>query len=106
MRILFSICLLALLTTTNAMAQSSHFFANQDIQAQMPQAFVLQPAAASFLQAFATVSTHDGDALVQLIQSDPELQTAVNNWAQLSWEQRIPVLQKIFMIECGWLNRQ
>ena len=75
------------------------FFASAEKQALAPKAFALQPAALPFLQA------HDSSAdRVALTAALREGVPDLHNFDQLSWQDKIPVLQRVFDIECKTLG--
>lgn len=97
---------LLLILSVNAQAQTSRFFANPDVQAQAPAAFALQPEASAFVQGLDQETLPQRQALIQAIQADPELVTAVANWETLSIDEQIPFLRKIFVLECQVMGIQ
>lgn len=75
------------------------FFASAEKQALAPKAFALQPAALPFLQA------HDSSAdRVALTAALREGVPDLHNFANLSWEDKVPVMQRVFDIECQTLG--
>nr|WP_010133687.1 hypothetical protein [Microbulbifer agarilyticus] len=96
MRLFTAITLILCSAWANA---AGGFFANPELQRQMPAAFALQPEAQAFLApAFQQTIAH-GDALVAAIQQDAELAQAIADWPSLTIEQQIPHLKRVFAIE-------
>jgi hypothetical protein len=82
-----------------ALAETSRFFANAEIQRQYPLAFALQPEAFGFVQIFDRVSATERQKLAQAILHDAELNQAIQNWEQLTVYEQVPFLRKIFALE-------
>lgn len=75
------------------------FYATQKLQSQAPQAFALQPEARAFVLAAQSKTITDANKLVKLILADDDLVTALSHWEQLSINEQIPFLRKIFALE-------
>lgn len=82
-----------------ASTESSSFFANPEIQAQAPKAFALQKEAAVFVEKMEKNTLVEREAIVQAIQSDADLKNAVTNWQELTIEEQVPYLRRVFDIE-------
>ncbi|MBY6210125.1 hypothetical protein KUV95_01025 [Microbulbifer agarilyticus] len=96
MRLFTATCLFFCSVWANA---AGSFYANPELQRQMPAAFALQPEAQAFLApAFQQTIAH-GDALVAAIQQDAELAQAIADWPKLTIEQQAPYLKRVFAIE-------
>ncbi|WP_298439734.1 hypothetical protein [uncultured Ferrimonas sp.] len=76
------------------------FFANQSLQQQAPQAFVLQPQAEGFLRSAWPQTQQQGLALAAAIIEDDELAEAVSVWPELTFAKQQPLLQRIFELQC------
>ena len=90
---------LSIFGSVNSFAENSRFYANQNVQAESPTAFALQPEAASFVREVIQITKAEGEILVAAIAADPELLAAIANWEQLSIEEQIPYLRKVFALE-------
>lgn len=87
-------------------AAPSKFFANDEIQKKAPAGFALQPESAQFVrQLLATTEVHRRQ-LAQMILADQELKSALQKWEQLSIDEQIPYLKKIFHLETTLLGIQ
>lgn len=75
------------------------FFANRDIQDQAPGAFALQKQAVAFVHRIDQATRPERDALVDAILAEPELKDAIARWRDLTIEEQIPFLRRIFQIE-------
>lgn len=97
-------CALATTLFSTSAAADAKFFANPELQKQMPAAFALQPQAHSFLQPAFKQTITDGDRLVAAIRADRELAQAIARWPSLSMEQQIPYLQRLFALEVATMG--
>ncbi len=85
--------------STSSFAQDS-FFANPEIQRKAPQAFALQGEASKFVLGLDKDTLSTRELLVKALQADSELSIAILNWNQLSMDEQIPYLKRVFEIEC------
>lgn len=93
---LFAVVLLSVAPLAQA---ASSFYATQELQSQYPQAFALQPEAQAFVETAQAKTIEDANKLVELILADDDLVSALSNWRQLSIDQQIPHLRKVFALE-------
>ncbi|MCL1050587.1 hypothetical protein L2755_13250 [Shewanella abyssi] len=99
---LLSVSLLLMLVQLGVMPSvqaAGSFYATQELQSQSPQAFALQPEAQAFILAAQAKTIADANRLVELILADDGLVTALAYWEQLSINEQIPYLRKIFALE-------
>ncbi|MDO6610690.1 hypothetical protein Q4601_02540 [Shewanella sp. 1_MG-2023] len=75
------------------------FYANETLQRQAPDAFALQPEAHDFLVSAYALTIKDGDRLLGLIAEDKALTNAIQQWPEMTIEQQIPWLKKVFALE-------
>jgi len=75
------------------------FFANSEIQALAPKAFALQKESSVFVQEIEKNTLAERENLVKAIQSEPDLKSALANWQELTIEEQIPYLRRVFDIE-------
>ena len=75
------------------------FYANETLQRQAPDAFALQPEAHDFLVSAYALTIKDGDRLLGLIAEDKALTNAIQQWPEMTIEQQIPWLKKVFSLE-------
>ncbi|MCL1058014.1 hypothetical protein L2729_08360 [Shewanella gelidimarina] len=94
--LLFGLTLFGLIQPVQAAGQ---FYATQELQSQYPQAFALQPEAQAFVLAAQSKTVADANRLVELILADKSLVKALADWQQLSIDEQIPHLRKIFALE-------
>jgi hypothetical protein len=80
-------------------ALDPQFFANEDFLHRFPGASALHPDSLGFVVARATQTHAEADALVALIQSDPDLAAAVAGFSALSEPQRVKVMKRVFELE-------
>ncbi|MFC6635457.1 hypothetical protein [Microbulbifer taiwanensis] len=83
----------------SAAAAASDFYANPELQRQMPGAFALQPEARDFLAPAFRQTLQHGDALVAAIRKDAQLEKAIAQLASLSIGEQIPYLKRLFALE-------
>lgn len=81
-------------------ADPAKFFANAEVQRQMPLAFAVQAAALPALEAMTREAAPERDALVKAIRADRALKSAIDRFPSLSWAERLPVLKQVMAIEC------
>ncbi|WP_299594950.1 hypothetical protein [uncultured Microbulbifer sp.] len=84
---------------STAAVADAKFFANPELQEQMPSAFALQPQARGFLKPAFQQTVEQGNALVAAIRADKELAEAIARWPSLTMEQQIPYLKRVFALE-------
>ncbi len=89
----------AMAENKNQQAERAKFFANQQLQAQRPEAFVLQPKLKEFLVSAHQHVLSDAEKLLKEIAKDEALTQAINNWESLSIEQQLPWLKRVFELE-------
>ncbi len=94
---------LSLLFTLALNAQTNHFATNE-LQRLSPTAFALQPESKSFIVEAAAKASAEREALISLIQQDAQLKLNVEQFPNLSWDEKIVVLRKIFNLEVQALN--
>lgn len=89
------------LMTQNVMAENYNpkYFANESVQRLAPEAFALQPEASAFHKAAGKVSLHERQALIKLINKNPELKQDIISFKDLDWEKKEVVLRKVFALE-------
>ena len=75
------------------------FYANETLQRQAPDAFALQPEAHDFLVSAYALTIKDGDRLLDLIAEDKALTNVIQQWPEMTIEQQIPWLKKVFALE-------
>ncbi|MCX2794525.1 hypothetical protein OQJ62_06260 [Microbulbifer thermotolerans] len=92
---------LILILCSSAAVAASNFYANPQLQRQMPRAFALQPEAQSFLQPAFRQTQQQGDALVSAIRKDQQLEQAISQWPNLTIEEQIPHLKRLFKLEAA-----
>lgn len=104
---------LALMTLTFFMTQNLNaevlnpkYFANNAVQRLAPEAFALQPEASLFHKASKKISLAERHALINLINSYPELKNDILNFANLDWEKKEKVLRSVFALEVEALKIQ
>ena len=78
------------------------FFGNAQLQAQAPKAFGTSPAAQKFFEK--ADSRADRARLLEAIRGDAELMDKVSRFDQMGWDERIPVMQQVFDLECQTLG--
>ncbi|WP_323843976.1 hypothetical protein [Microbulbifer magnicolonia] len=98
-RLLLNTALLNAALWSAAAAAESDFYANQELQRQMPGAFALQPQARGFLKPAFAMTIRQADALVAAIEKDQALRDAIARWPELSIDEQIPHLKRIFALE-------
>ena len=89
-----------------AEAAPSKFFANDEIQKLAPAGFALQPESAPFIRNLQATTEFHRKKLAQLILSDEDLRQALQAWPNLTLEEQIPSLRKIFQLEVQLLGIQ
>ncbi|WP_282166502.1 hypothetical protein [Shewanella japonica] len=75
---------------------ADRFYANQALQQQAPQAFALQPQSDAFLAPAYALTISHADRLVGLINQDKNVTEAIANWSDLTIDEQIPWLKKVF----------
>jgi hypothetical protein len=78
---------------------TAEFIASDTLQKQIPEAFVLQPEAKSFLINSYAETLSTGDKLVELIRAEKDIVNAIKQWETLSFAEQTPILRRIFSIE-------
>lgn len=78
---------------------TAEFIANNALQKQMPEAFVLQPESQPFLINSYEETISTGDKLVELICAEKDIVKAIKHWETLSFTEQTPILRRIFAIE-------
>lgn len=98
-----SLLTLSLLCTLVLNAQSNHFATNE-LQRLTPTAFALQPESKNFLVEAAAKATSEREALIALVQQDAQLKLSIEQFPNLSWDEKTVVLKKVFNLEVQALN--
>jgi len=80
------------------------FFANQDFQAKVPSAFVLQPQTLPFVQQSLIKTRIQGHALFNVIHADGQLSDSISRFSQLQVEAKLNILKKVFQMEVALLK--
>lgn len=75
------------------------FFANEQIQQQAPKAFALQPENNVWLSATWQLTLEHADELLAKIAQDKQLTAAIANWPELTIDEQIPWLKRVFELE-------
>ena len=99
---------LALMTSmsTDLLAETPNpkYFANDKVQRLAPLAFALQIEASAFHKASKEISIKERQALVHLINSNPELKNNILGFKDLDWTKKEEVLREVFLKEVQSLN--
>lgn len=81
-------------------AKAARFFAHAEVEALAPGAFALQPESLAVLKELEKVAAPQRLALVRAIQADAALADQVRHFDRLSWAEQVPVLKRVFTLEC------
>ncbi|MEA9357940.1 hypothetical protein SHI21_17040 [Bacteriovorax sp. PP10] len=100
--------IMALVMTQNLMAETFNpkYFANEAVQRLAPEAFALRPEAAAFHSVSGKISLKERQALIKLINENPELKAEIVNFKNLDWEKKEKVLKTVFALEVKALKIQ
>lgn len=100
--------IMTVVLSQNLMAETFNpkYFANEAVQRLAPEAFALQPEAAAFHKAAGKVTLNERQALITLINGNPELKAEIVNFKNLDWEKKEEVLKKVFLLEVKALKIQ
>lgn len=92
----------------NLMAETFNpkYFANESVQRLAPEAFALRPEASAFHKAAGKTSLNERQALIKLINENPELKADIVNFKNLDWEKKEIVLRSVFALEVKALKIQ
>lgn len=80
------------------------FFAHAEIEAEAPEAFVLQRMGLPSLDEIARQAPTERKALIAAIRADKKLFSAITRFPHLNWDERISVLKYVFALECEVLG--
>lgn len=100
--ILISILLCCFSLSVNA--NPNKFFANPELQGQAPDAFALSKKNLKWLKLAHQQRDIDAKRFYLQLKSTPELYPSLKNWLNLSFEQRLQLLPKVFEVECAVLQ--
>jgi hypothetical protein len=101
---ILTICLLFGLTISSHKSLAASFYATAELQMKTPLAFVLQAESSKFLIDSIAEVKNLGTEFVKEIAKDPELLISIQNWSELTIEEQVPLLRKVFKIECQILK--
>ncbi len=95
------IIFLALFLTNYAFAESidKNYFANNEVQRLLPDAFALQPEARAFHQINEGASKKEIATFLELIENNTSLVKDIKKFPELDWENKERILRAVFALE-------
>lgn len=94
----------ALAVMPSAFADAGKFYANEAMQAKSPKAYALSELNQAWLKQAHHIRSQDAKRFFNALKQESQLFASLIDWPNLSFEQRMSLLPKVFAIECQVLQ--